>query len=34
VTEARTFEAMKKKYASEIPGVTVVLLTTGDEHQA
>jgi len=32
VTEARTFQTMKKKYAREIPGITVVLLTTGDEH--
>jgi hypothetical protein len=34
VTEARTFEAMKRKYAREIPGITVVLLTTGEEYQA
>jgi hypothetical protein len=34
VTEARTFEAMKKKYAREIPGVTVVLLTTAEEYLA
>jgi hypothetical protein len=34
VTEVRTFEAMRKKYAREIPGITVVLLTTGDEYIA
>ena len=34
VTEARTFAAMRKKYAREIPGVSVVLLTTGEEYLA
>lgn len=33
VTEVKSFGVMKKKYAREIPGVTVVLLTTGEEHQ-
>ncbi len=32
VTERRTFDAMKKKYAREIPGITIVLLTTGEEY--
>jgi hypothetical protein len=28
----RTFEIMKKRYAREIPGITVVLLPSGDEY--
>jgi hypothetical protein len=31
VTSRRTFELMRRKYASEIPGVAVVLLPDGDE---
>ena len=32
VTEMRAFEIMKKRYAREIPGITVVLLPSGDEY--
>lgn len=32
VTEERTFDAVKKKYAREIPGISIVLLTTGENH--
>lgn len=31
VSEHRTFDLMKRKYAQKIPGVIVVLVTTGEE---
>jgi hypothetical protein len=33
VTEERTFNIIKKKYAQEIPGVTIVLLITGEDYR-
>ena len=34
VTHARTFELMKRKYSKCIPGVTIVLLPSGEEYTA
>lgn len=34
VTERRTFELMRRKYASRIPGVSVVLLPSGESFVA
>ena len=32
VTEQRTFDLLKRRYSHEIPGVRIVLLTTGEEY--
>ena len=34
VTDKRTFDLMKRKYSVQIPGVTIVLLPSDEEHTA
>ncbi len=34
VTDRTTFGIIRRRYADRLPGVVIVLLTTGDEHQA